>query len=331
MNIIIDAHGGDNAPLEAIKGARMAADEYRGVTITLCGIESQIKDMAQQHNIPLEGLRIAPCELVMPMDGEPAEILKTYVNSSMAVGLKMLAVGEGDAFVSAGSTGALTVGSSLIVKRIKGIKRAALGIVIPTTGGCYMLIDGGANAECRPEMLQQFGIMGSAYMQKVIGLHSPRVGIVNIGTEENKGTDLQIGAAKLLKKSPVNFIGNIEAREIPLGGCDVAVCDGFTGNIILKLTEGMAKWIAVELKGILRKNLATKVAAAIIKDGVLGFRNKMDYTEYGGAPLMGIAKPVIKAHGSSNATAFKNAVRQANTMAENGMIELITEAMSSVK
>jgi glycerol-3-phosphate acyltransferase PlsX len=197
--------------------------------------------------------------------------------------------------------------------------------------GCYMLIDGGANAECRPEMLQQFGIMGSAYMEKVLNIKEPSVGIINIGTEENKGLPLQIEASRLLKASPVRFIGNVEARELPLGRCDVAVCDGFTGNVVLKLTEGMGKWISAELKKIFLKNAGTKIAALIIKDGVDGFRKSMDYTEHGGAPLLGLTRPVIKAHGSSNAHAFKNAIRQAKTMVENGVIDLIVESLKAVR
>lgn len=330
MNIILDAHGGDHAPLEVIKGGILAAREY-GVSVTLCGIEEEIKRCVEQNGLSLGGLGIAPAAAAMPMDADPTDIRGAYAESSMAVGMRMLAEGEGHAFVSAGSTGALAVGSSLIVKRIKGIKRAAIATAIPAVGGCYLLIDCGANAECRPEMLQQFGIMGSAYMQKVLAVGEPRVGVVNIGTEDNKGLELQIEANKLLKASPVAFMGNVEARELPLGGCDVAVCDGFTGNVILKLTEGMGKWVSQELKNILLKNPGTKIAAVMIKDGVRNFRKAMDYTEYGGAPLMGIAKPVIKAHGSSNANAFKNAVRQAKLMVENGVIDLITGAMESVK
>ena len=319
MNIILDAHGGDHAPLEVVKGAALAAAEY-GVTITLCGDEDEIRACAQSNGISLDALRIAHAAQVMPMDADPGEVLSTYAESSMAVGLRMLAAGGGDAFVTGGNTGALALGGSILVKRLKGIKRSALGVVIPNAKGCYLLIDGGANAECRPEMLQQFGIMGSAYMENIKGIKSPRVGVVNIGAEDTKGLALQQEAGKLLRETPVNFIGNIEAREIPLGGCDVAVCDGFTGNIILKLTEGMGKWIAFEMKRILLKNALTKLAAVIIKDGLHRFKAAMDYTEHGGAPLLGLRAPVIKAHGSSNAHAFKNAVRQAKTMAETQMV-----------
>jgi len=333
MNIILDAHGGDNAPLEVIKGAAMAVREY-GVQVTLCGRQDDILAAAEQSGIPLanlEGIKIAPAAQAMPMDVDPTDIVGNYANSSMAVGLKLLAEGRGDAFVTAGNTGAVVVGASLFVKRLKGIKRAAIATLIPTMERPYLLIDSGANAECRPEMLQQFAIMGSAYMSKVLGVENPRVGLVNIGTEENKGTSLQLEAFKLLQASPINFIGNVEAREIPLGGCDVAVCDGFTGNVILKLTEGMGKLMSSELKKILLKNTGTKLAALMVKGGVDNFRKKMDYTEHGGAPLLGISKPVIKAHGSSNDKAFKNAIRQAKQMVENQMIATIAEGLASLK
>jgi len=330
MNIILDAFGGDHAPLEVIKGAAGAVNEY-GVSVTLCGMEDKIRETARQNGVSLEGVGIAPASLVMPVTADPAEILKSYTESSMSVGLKLLASGGGDAFVTAGSTGAVVVGASLIVGRIKGVKRPAIAAIIPSKSGCYMLIDAGANAECRPEMLQQFGIMGSAYMQKVVGIANPRVGVVNIGTEDNKGLGLQIEANSLLRGSPVNFIGNVEARELPLGGCDVAVCDGFVGNVVLKLTEGMGKWMSAELKNILFRNMAAKLAALAIKGGIKDFGKRMDYTEHGGAPLMGISRPVIKAHGSSNAKAIKNAVRQAKIMCENNMIPLIIETMASIK
>ena len=327
--IIIDAYGGDNAPLEVLRGARMAADEY-GVLMVLCGKEDEMREVAEKNNISLAGMEIAHAPGVMPMGGEPTDVLKAHSDSSMALGLKMLAEGKGDAFVSAGSTGALVVGASLIVKRLKGIKRPAIGTMIPNSVGAYMLMDSGANAECRPEMLLQFGIMGSAYMQKIMNMESPRVGVVNIGAEETKGLDLQIEAGKLLHKAPVNFVGNVEAREIPLGGCDVAVCDGFVGNIILKHTEGMGKLLSLEFKNILLKNAGTKFASIFLKDGIAAFRKKLDYAEHGGAPLMGISKPVIKAHGSSNAQAFKNAIRQAKTVHETGVIAEISSALKQM-
>lgn len=265
------------------------------------------------------------------MNAEPTEILKSYKDSSMAVGLKLLAESKGDAFVSAGSTGAFVVGASLIVKRIKGIKRAALAPVIPTVEGRYMLIDCGANAECRPEMLVQFGLMGSAYMNKIMSVNSPRVALINNGTEEHKGAPLQQEAYQQLKGSPLHFVGNIEARQLPLGGCDVAVCDGFTGNIVLKLTEGLSKALIGQVKNILMKNTMTKLAALTLKGGLGEFKKKMDYKEYGGAALLGISKPTIKAHGSSDAKAFKNAIGQAMRFTSQDVIGAIEGYLAEMK
>lgn len=330
MKIIVDGFGGDNAPLEVLRGASAAVSEY-GVTVVICGDVKTLKNLAQAENIPLDGMKFLQADSIMPVEEDPTKILKEYSNSSMAAGLKLLAEGGGDAFVTAGSTGAAVVGASLIVKRIKGVKRPALAPIIPNATGCHMIIDIGANSECRPEMLVQFGIMGAAYMKNFMGIENPRVGLVNIGAEETKGLDLQVEAYKLLQKAPVNFIGNIEARDLPLGGCDVAVTDGFTGNIILKNTEGMGKFFAMELKKILLGSFTSKIAALFLKKSVDEFRRKMDYTEYGGTPLMGISKPVIKSHGSSDAKTFKNAIKQAKNMCENDVIEQIKQSLGSGK
>ena len=321
MKIIVDAFGGDNAPLEILKGSAMAAAEY-GIDIVLTGDEDVIRKTAAD---------IVHAPQVMDMNAEPTEILKSYKDSSMAVGLKLLAESKGDAFVSAGSTGAFVVGASLIVKRIKGIKRAALAPVIPTVEGRYMLIDCGANAECRPEMLVQFGLMGSAYMNKIMSVDSPRVALINNGTEEHKGAPLQQEAYQQLKGSPLHFVGNIEARQLPLGGCDVAVCDGFTGNIVLKLTEGLSKALIGQVKNILMKNTMTKLAALTLKGGLGEFKKKMDYKEYGGAALLGISKPTIKAHGSSDAKAFKNAIGQAMRFTSQDVIGAIEGYLAEMK
>lgn len=330
MKVIVDAFGGDNAPLEILRGTAQAIAEY-GVEAVLSGDEQTLRKLAEDEIIPLNGMEFAQAESVIPMEEEPTALLKAYADSSMAVGMRLLAEGGGDAFVTAGSTGAAVVGASMIVKRIKGIKRPAIATIIPNTAGAYLLIDGGANAEVRPEMLVQFGVMGSAYMQAVAGIKSPRVAIVNIGTEETKGLELHTQTYALMKDAPVNFIGNIEARELPLGGCDVAVTDGFTGNVILKLTEGMGKMMSAEMKKLLLRSPATKLAALALKGGINEFRKKTDYTEHGGAPLMGSAKPVIKAHGSSNAKALKNAIRQAKSMHDNHVIEKIEQSLSALK
>ena len=329
MKVIIDAYGGDNAPLEIVKGAALAVKEY-GVEVVLCGKEQELEELMAAEDISFNGITFVDAPLVMPVEADPTEILKAYDESSMAVGMKLLADGGGDAFVTAGSTGAAVVGATLIVKRIKGIRRPAIATVIPSSTGNYMLMDAGANAECRPEMLAQFGIMGSIYMERLMGIESPRVAMINIGAEENKGLDLQIDASKILREAPVNFIGNVEARELPLGGCDVAVTDGFTGNVVLKLTEGMGKMLMNELRAIFLKSFKTKLAASFLMSGVKAFRRRMDYTEYGGAPLMGICKPVIKAHGSSNAQAIKNAVRQAKMVHDKNVIAEITAALQNI-
>lgn len=330
MKIIVDAFGGDNAPLEIIKGCAMAVQEY-GVDLILTGDEEKIRSCAKENGISLDRIEIEHAPLVMPVEAEYTGVMKSYKESSLAVGLSLLAQGKGDAFLTAGSTGALVVGSSLIVKRLKGVKRAALGVCIPMEKGCYMLMDGGANSECRPEMLLQFSIMGNAYMKRVMGLENPRVALVNNGTEETKGTDLQKEAYALLKKAPVNFIGNVEARELPLCGCDVAVTDGFTGNVILKLTEGMGKLMANQLKHIFKKSLVSKMAAGMVMGSIKEVKAKMDYTEYGGTPLLGISKTVIKAHGSSNAKAIKNAIRQAKSCVEMDVVGQIKESLEQYK
>lgn len=249
----------------------------------------------------------------------------------MAVGLKQLADGNGDAFVSAGSTGALVVGATFIAKRLKGIKRAALAPVLPTDKGFMMLLDAGANVDCRPEMIVQFAIMGSCYMEKILGIASPKVGLINVGAEDTKGRDIDISAYKLLQDAPVNFSGNIEAREIPFGNFDVVVSDGFTGNVALKLFEGMGSFFSHTLKDMLTKGVLSKLSALLILPKVKAFKKKMDYSEQGGAVLMGISKPVIKAHGSSDAKAFYNAIRQAQNCVNEKVIEQISDKLETLK
>ena len=319
MRIIVDAYGGDNAPDAVLQGCRMAADRWK-CEIILTGDEQKLRQRAAELSVSLEGIGIADAPDVIPVEAEPTAILKQYQQSSMARGLQMLANGEGEAFVSAGSTGALVVGGTLIVKRLKGVKRPAIGTVIPCRGGCFLLLDSGANHDCRPVMLRQFGLMGSVYMKRIIGVPNPRVGLVNIGTEETKGTELQVQAYQLMKEAGYNFIGNVEAREVPLGGCDVAVCDGFTGNILLKTLEGLATLFMGELKAIFMKSLPNKLAAAAVKKDIKGLKKQFDSAEYGGALLLGSRSPVIKAHGSSDAKAFYNAIRQAISCCENNII-----------
>ena len=328
MKVIIDMYGGDNAPKAPILGAAMAAKEL-GVDIVAVGNEAEMRKICEENGV--SGFEFIDAPLVMPVCAEPTEILKEYKQSSLAVGLKALADGRGDAFVSAGSTGAIVVGATLIVKRIKGIKRAALASVIPGLDRSYMLLDLGANVECRPEMLCQFASMGSIYMNKLEGVKNPEVGLINIGAEESKGGELKKEAYKLLKESDLNFIGNVEPRDLPKGVCDVAVADGWTGNIVLKLTEGLVSAFGKKLKGVMMSSLLTKLGALTMKGALTDFKKSMDYTERGGAPLLGIAKPVIKAHGSSDPKAFMNAIRQAKTFYEQDVIGTISAAVAAQK
>ncbi|MEA5012568.1 MAG: phosphate acyltransferase PlsX [Angelakisella sp.] len=331
MKIIVDAFGGDNAPLEVLKGSAQAVKEL-GAQLILTGDKEKILACSQENKIDMTGIEIEDAPLVIPVEEDPMKLLKKYYDSSMGKGFQLLAEGKGDALVSAGSSGAVVAGACFITKRIKGIKRTAIATVIPNDTGCYLLLDAGANKECRPEVLRQFAVMGSAYMSKLYGIKNPRVGLVNIGTEDSKGTDLQIEANKLLKTtSGINYIGNVEAREIPLGGCDVAVCDGFTGNIVLKLTEGLAKMFSHQLKDMMMASLSTKVAAILLSGGIKEFKRKLDYKEHGGAMLLGARKPVIKAHGSSDAKAFKNAIRQAMNCAKNNVVEEIETGLKAIQ
>ena len=325
MRVVIDAFGGDNAPLEIVKGASLASVEY-GCEITLCGNESEINRVISENDLKFFGeLKIVHTEDVISMHDDPTSLLKTHKESSMALAFKELSEDRADAFVSAGSTGAVVVGGTLIVKRIKGIKRPALGGMIPSPKGRYMLMDMGANAECRPEMLEQFGIMASAYLKGVEGIQNPKIGLLNIGTEDTKGTELQKETYELLKNAPINFVGNIESREMPKGECDAVITDGFTGNIALKLIEGTASTLFKLIKQVLYKNILNKLAALVIKKDLYSLKSMMDSTEVGGAPLLGVKKPVIKAHGNSDAKALKNAIRQAITFTETKVIDAIAE------
>ncbi len=329
MKIVIDAFGGDNAPLEIIKGASLAQKEF-GVDIILTGDEEVINKCINSNGITFKNLEVVHTTDVISMHDEPTSLLKEHKESSMAVAFKLLAEGRADAFVSAGSTGAVVVGGTLIVKRIKGVKRPALGSMLPSPDSSYFLMDMGANAECRPEMLCQFGIMASAYLKGVEGRENPSIALLNIGTEDTKGTELQKEAYKLLSDAPINFIGNIESREMPKGVCDAVIADGYTGNIALKLIEGTATTMFKMIKGVLYKGIVNKLCALILKKDLYAIKGKMDSSEVGGAPLLGVNKPVIKAHGSSDARAIKNAVRQAIKFAENDVIGKITNSLNEI-
>ncbi len=331
MRIIIDAFGGDNAPAEILRGASLAVKEL-GVQILAVGDEIKIKRTLSKNGIDAAGISVIHAPDILKAGDNPLAVRHKDNMTSMAVGLRLLKAGEGDAFVSAGSTGALVVGGTFIVKRISGIKKPAIGSVMPGDNGPFMLIDSGANIDCQARSLRQFALMGSLYMRNVLGIENPRVGIANIGEEPDKGTPLCAEAYELLKNTPnINFIGNAEARDIPFTAADVVVADGFTGNIILKTYEGAALAILGNLKAVFTAGALSKLSYLGIKKGLDEFKKKMDYKEYGGAALMGLQKPVIKAHGSSDARAFKNAVRQAKQYCEKNVIALISEQLGEAQ
>ena len=330
MKIIVDAMGGDNAPQAPVMGAVEANREY-GVGVILVGRGETILKVLEDNGIKElpAGVEIAHASEVVEMCDNPATAFREKKDSSLTVGLNLLKSGEGDAFVSAGSTGALLSGATLVVKRIRGIRRAALAPVVPTGNGGAVLIDCGANAECPPEYLLQFAYMGSYYAEHVLGRPEPRVGLLNIGVEPSKGTSLQTAVYPMLveagKAGRINFMGNVEAREAVEGAVDVIVCDGYSGNIFLKTMEGTGLFLVRELKGVFTKNLLTKLAAVLVSGGLKQMKKLLSSSEVGGTALVGISKPVIKAHGSSNAYAIKNAVRQAKQYVSSGIIESITE------
>lgn len=333
MKIILDAMGGDNAPEAAVLGAIEAAKAFK-VEITLVGRGEAILEVMGRHNITdlPDGVEIANAEDVVDMHDDPASIIHKRKNSSMVVGLKMLADGQGDAFVSAGSTGALLTGATLLVKRVRGIRRAAMAPSMPNKkGGRTVIVDCGANAECTPEFLLQFGLVGSAYAQKTFGVARPKVGLLNIGTEDSKGTQLQRDAYTLLQeasqKGLLNFVGNVEARGVPLGEVDVVVCDGFSGNVLIKTIEGTASFMGSLMKRMFKKNIFSKIGYLLCKSGVTDIMKMLDYREIGGTQFLGIKKPVIKAHGSSDALAFRNAVKQAADAAQHDITPELEQAL----
>lgn len=322
MKIIVDAMGGDNAPVEIVRGALSAAQARQGLEIVLVGREAEVCSAAAQcGSAQLPGnVSVVNAAEVIDMHDDPATAFKTKKDSSITVGLNMLKSGEGDAFVSAGSTGALLAAGTLLVKRVRGIRRAAMAPVIPTAGGRAVLIDCGANAECSVEYLVQFAYLGSFYAARALGVERPRVGLLNIGSEDTKGDQLRRDTYQALKAAgeagSLNFIGNIEAKEAMKGGCDVIVADGFSGNVMLKTVEGVGSFLGREIKGMFMKSLKTKVAALLVKSGLEQFKDKLNPDAIGGTPFLGLTKPVIKAHGSSGALAIENAIYQAVAAAE---------------
>ena len=338
MKIILDAMGGDNAPLAPVMGAIDAAKDF-DAQITLVGRGEEILKIMRDNGINdlPAGINIADAEDVVDMHDDPANVVRKRKNSSMVIGLRMLADDNGDAFISAGSTGALLSGATLVVKRVKGIRRAAMGPCMPNkAGGKTVLLDCGANAECTPEFLLQFGIVGTLYAKKTLGIENPRVGLLNIGTEDTKGTPLQKESYALLtdahEKGLVNFIGNVEGRDVLLGGVDVVVCDGFSGNVLLKSIEGTASFMGSLMKyKIFKRNIFSMIGYLFCKKGVDEVMKMMDYREIGGTQFLGIKKPVIKAHGSSDRLAFRNAVRQAMNAVKNDISADLEQSLAVIK
>ncbi len=324
MKIILDAMGGDYAPLEVVKGTALAAGQYPQAQLILTGNEEKIRSAAKEADVTLDGVQIVHAEEVITMEDDPMSILKSKKNSSMGAGLRLLRE-DGDAFISAGNTGALHTGASLIVRCLPGVHRACIGTVLPFVTP-VLLLDSGANASIQPEYLAQWALTGTVYASKILGVENPRVGLLNIGSEETKGTPAVAAAYKILKELPgIQFVGNVEAREVPFGKCDILLTDGFTGNILLKYTEGMGAMFFGMIKELFYQNAVTKVAALAVKKGLRNIRNTFDASAYGAAPIIGIAKPVFKAHGNSDAPTVANAVRQAVRYLESGAARAMAE------
>ena len=330
MKIIVDAMGGDNAPMAPVEAAVRAVKEL-DVEIVLVGKKEVVEKELSAYDYPNDKISIANADEVITNHEEPAKAVRSKKNASVVVAANMLKKGEGDAMLSMGNTGALLASGLLIVGRIKGILRPALATLLPSAKGPKMLIDAGANTNCKPENLVQFGIMGSIYMKNVLGIESPTVGLMSNGEEEGKGDELTKETFPLLKKAPINFIGNIEGRDVMEGTADVITCDGFVGNVILKTVEGMGHVVSTKVKNIFMKNLFTKLGAIFVMGGLNEFKQSMDYREYGGAPLLGTKRAVIKGHGSSDGKAVFSAIRQAKKFVETNLIEEIVNNINCME
>ncbi|KAF5039290.1 MULTISPECIES: phosphate acyltransferase PlsX [Sedimentibacter] len=330
MKVAVDAMGGDNAPEAIVKGSILARDEYN-LSVILSGKEKEVKQLLEKYTSSFNKIEIINAEEVITNDDKPVMAIRRKKDSSLVVACNAVKNKEADAVVSAGSTGALLSGGTLIVGRIEGIQRPAIGSLIPNmSGGFALLIDSGANVDSKPEFLYDFAMMGDIYLKKVMNVENPRIALANIGAEKSKGDKLTVETYELLEntKLPMNFIGNIEAREILQGKADIIVCDGFVGNMILKTLEGTVLELMKGLKNELMSSTRTKIGAALIKPALMNFKNKFDYSEHGGAPLLGVKAPVIKAHGSSDEKAIKNAIRQAKMCCESNVNELIEESIT---
>lgn len=330
MKIAVDAFGGDNAPRAVIEGCVAALNTYKDITIALCGDEESIKKELSSLTYDSSRVEIHHAPEVIGCDEQPTFAIRRKKNSSLVRAMELARDKEAECVVSAGSTGAVLAGATFIVRRIDGVKRPALGVVFPAEKGCVMVMDCGANVDCKPSYLMQFAVMASAYMKDVMVADNPRIGLLNNGAEAEKGNELTKAAYKLLETAPINFAGNCEARDILTGEFDAVICDGFAGNVVLKHTEGMASTLISMLKAELMADTRSKIGALLSKPAFRRFKKVMDYTEYGGAPLLGIDGGVIKAHGSSNAKAFTAAIGQARRLALCGINESIRSAIGQL-
>lgn len=327
MRLAIDAMGGDNAPKEIVLGALKAVEKFPNLQITLVGKQSEIKKYMEEH----PSVTILHTDEMITGDDEPVRAVRKKKNASLVLMANEVKEGRADACISAGNTGALMSAGLFVVGRIKGIDRPALSPTLPTVDGKgFLLLDVGANADAKPQHLLQYAIMGSIYMEKVRQFEKPRVGLLNIGTEEGKGNELTRKAYELLENAPVNFIGNVEARDLLNGAADVVVTDGFSGNITLKTIEGTAMTLFSMMKKQFMANTKTKIAALLAKSELRGLKNQLDYSEYGGAGLFGLQAPVIKAHGSSNSQAVFSAIKQAVEIVEKEVNETISLEVSKL-
>lgn len=325
--IIIDAMGGDYAPDEIIKGTILGRSDF-DVQITLVGNQSGIKASAERCGLSLEGVRIADAVQDISMDDAPSDVIKHKKNSSIYIGTELASKNKNSAFLSAGNTGAAMACSLINMRKIEGILRPAIATVIPLGSKRFILLDVGANADIKPEYLKQFGIMGSIYFEKIFKTASPRVGLLNVGSEEKKGNEVSKEGHKLLKDANINFVGNVEGRDIFNDAADVVVCDGFVGNILLKAFEGMAGFFFNEIKEVFYSNMLTKLSALLVKNNLRAIKQKFDYEEYGGALLLGIDGITIISHGSSKAKAIRNAIRLGADSVKGGIVNKIKEEIT---
>ncbi|WP_303870506.1 phosphate acyltransferase PlsX [Acetobacterium wieringae] len=330
MNIFLDAMGGDYAPYEIVKGAIDAVKEY-DVKLTLVGHRQAVEEELSKYDYPKDKIEILHAETVIENTEEPAMAIRRKPDSSLVVALDEMKKRDNAVLISAGSTGALLSGGLLKLGRIKGIKRPALAATLPKSDGVFVLIDTGANADCKPEYLEQFAQLGKIYSENVLGKKNPGIGLINIGAEAKKGNSLVKAAYELLEAGDFNFLGNVEARDLPETEADVLVCDGFTGNIVLKLTEGIAAYLLKGMKTSIMSNTKGKIGGMLIKENLRSFKKQFDYAEYGGAPFLGVKGGIIKAHGSSDAFAIKNAIKQSMKFIENDVLQKITDNVKNME